>query len=101
MDQIKYISKYYPIFALNATFRIASATIAFLFLRSYTIILLVLYSALLRKILNLYGNYKEVSYKDEFKRERAESLFQSFVTNTNLENSFIAKITLVNTIYMV
>ena len=92
MDQIKYISKYYPIFALNATFRIASATIAFLFLRSYTIVLLVLYSALLRKILNLYGNYKEVFSKDEFKREQAESLFQSFVTNTNLENSFIAKI---------
>ena len=91
-DQIKYLLKYYPIFALNATFRIASATIAFLFLRSYTIVLLVLYAALLQRILNLYGDYKINFHKEVFKREQGESLFQSFVTNTNLESSFIAKI---------
>ena len=35
--------------------------------------------------------YKNVYHKEEFKRQQAESLFQSFVTNTNLQNSTIAK----------
>ena len=90
-DQIKNLAKYYPIFFLNATFRVTAATITVLFFRSFSLIVLILYSALLQRILNLNGNSKEIHNKTEFVQQVMESIFQSFMTNTNLENSKAAK----------
>merc|ERR1719291_556147 len=87
MDQMKNLAKYYPIFFLNATFRVTAATITVLFFRSFSLIVLILYSALLQRILNLNGNSKEIHNKTEFVQQVMESIFQSFMTNTNLENS--------------
>ena len=42
-------------------------------------------------ILNLYGRSKKVVPKKEFSRQLMESICQSFVTNTNLENSATSK----------
>ena len=92
MEQIKNLAKYYPTFFLNATFRVTSATIMILFFRSFSLVLLILYSGLLQRTLNLIGNSKEVQKKMEFRQQEMESLFQSFVTNTNLVNSTAAKI---------
>lgn len=92
MEQIKNLAKYYPTFFLNATFRVTSATIMILFFRSFSLVLLILYSGLLQRTLNLIGNSKEVQKKMEFRQQEMESLFQSVVTNTNLVNSTAAKI---------
>ena len=42
-------------------------------------------------ILNLYGRSKKVVHEKEFSRQLVESICQSFVTNTNLENSATSK----------
>ena len=42
-------------------------------------------------ILNLYGRFKKVVHEKEFNRQLVESICQSFVTNTNLENTAISK----------
>ena len=42
-------------------------------------------------LLNLYGRSKNIVHEKEFIRELIESICQSFVTNTNLENTAISK----------
>ena len=85
------IIKYFPIFFLNSTFRVTAATITVLFFRSFSLVILFVYSSSLKMILNLYGRSKKVVHKKEFSRQLMESICQSFVTNTNLENSATSK----------
>ena len=85
------LTKYFPIFFLNSTFRVMSATLTVLFFRSFSLIILFLYCSSLKMFLNLYGRSKKVVYEKEFKRQKVESICQSFVTNTNLENTAISK----------
>ncbi len=85
------LTKYFPIFFLNSTFRVMSATITVLFFRSFSLIILFLYCSSLKMFLNLYGRYKKVVHEKEFNRQLVESICQSFVTNTNLENTAISK----------
>ena len=85
------LTKYFPIFFLNSTFRVMSATITVLFFHSFSLIILFLYCSSLKMFLNLYGRFKKVVHEKEFNRQLVESICQSFVTNTNLENTAISK----------
>ena len=91
MTKIKNFIKYYPIFFLNSTFRVMSATITVLFFREFSLIIFLVYSSTLKMVLNLYGRYKKVVAPKELRKQLVESICQSFVTNTNLESTPIAK----------
>ena len=91
MTKIKNFIKYYPIFLLNSTFRVMSATITVLFFREFSLIIFLVYSSTLKMVLNLYGRYKKLVAPKELRRQMVESVCLSFVTNTNLESTPIAK----------
>ena len=68
-----------------------SATITVLFFREFSLIIFLVYSSTLKMVLNLYGRYNKVVAPKELRRQMVESICQSFVTNTNLESTPIAK----------
>ena len=92
VTKIKNSGKYYPIFFLNSTFRIMSATMTVLFFRSFSLIIFLIYSSTLKMVINLYARSKKVVPQKELRRQMVESVCLSFVTNTNLESTAIAKL---------
>ena len=64
-----------PVFFLHVVFQVFSATILLLFCRSFSLVILAIYSALLKKILVLFGADKKLKDGREFKQQLVESIY--------------------------
>lgn len=64
-----------PVFFFHIVFRVTSAAVLLLFFRSFSLVILAIYSILLKKILIIFGNDNKMKDGREFKHQLVESIY--------------------------